>query len=408
MLSLDDCIKSAFQNNLDIRSTDNLLHSTQVARDEIDRTGLPQARLNGKAMIAPYSNHFGYDPAITDGGQFSAQIDIQTPLYDGGARSLKTDKLTIEVNRLHTERQRTERDLRYSVTLSFIDVMEAEKNLKLQQQRMEDLSDYHALVNRLFHGGSVNYGDVLKIEVTLENGKLSVQKAFQTYTEAKITLAETMGTPSDTTFNISGTFEIPDSVEVDSLLHNNTIDSAHLLDLQIADFSIQQNLLDIELARSERLPSISLGGDVGLLTSADNIRLPSDQRVSMIGYSLGISIENLLFNWGMTDLRVQQRQLDAEHAQLNYQQQRRTLTADVERLHNQIIGAMSQLGTIDHAVKISQDNYTYTKALYARSGTSALEVLAAEQLLADNRLTSLQTNANLRRLLAKAEQLFTH
>ena len=408
IFSLDDCLQVASQHNLSVQSTQNELRSTQLARQELSRSALPEVRFEGKALNDPHSSNFGYDAATTDGGQFSAQVGVQELLFDGGTRTFKSNQLGVDAERLNVEQRLARRDLRHNITLAFIDVLEAQGKLALQQQRVEELGSYLELVNRLYHGGGIGYTDVLKTQVDVENAKVGLQKSAQTYIVARISLAEAMGAPQDTAFDVTGSLVAPANSVVDSLLNLVAADSIHNLDLQAADFDVQRSLLEVDIVRTERLPSVSLTGDIGILSSGDNLRLPSSERVSALGYSIGISAENLLFNWGATDLRVQQRQLDAENVRLRYEQQRRGLVADAERVRSQTTSDLEQLNSIEQTLKVAADNYVLTKAQYAAGGASALEVITAEQLLADSRLAATQTRADLRRLLAKIEQLATH
>jgi len=141
MLSLNDCINIALKENLAIHSADNTFQSTKLAHEEIGKSVLPQIKIEGKASHAPNSKNFGYDPAITDGGQYSAQLNLQESLYDGGARSIKSDQSQVDIERTQAERQKIEQDLRYDVTVSFLNVFQTENELFLQQQRVNDLSN---------------------------------------------------------------------------------------------------------------------------------------------------------------------------------------------------------------------------------------------------------------------------
>jgi outer membrane protein TolC len=405
VLSLDDCLRAALEQSLAVRSADNAVHSAQLAHEEIGRTALPQVTVDGKAWSAPNSEHFGYDPAVTDGGQFSAQLGVQELLYDGGVRGLRTDQLDLDTGRLRTEQRRAQRDLKYTVTVAFLDLLEAQGEATLQQQRVDVLSDYLGLVNRLFHGGGVSYTDVLKTEVSYENARVTLRRAIQSRTTAKVSLAEAMGAPHDTAFSVAGTLDTPESDAIDSLLYRLHADTLHNLDLQISKSNVQRSALEVDVVRREKLPSISLTGDFGLLSSGDNLYHPAERRPSVLGYSIGISVENLLFNWGATDLRIQQRELEAENMQLFYEQQRRGLVADLVRLRAQIASAVDELHSISRTLKVAEDNFALTKAQYAGGGTTALEVLSAEQLLAENRLADLQTRAELQRFFARANHL---
>ncbi|HJW14835.1 MAG TPA: TolC family protein, partial [Thermoanaerobaculia bacterium] len=116
-------------------------------------------------------------------------------------------------------------------------------------------------------------------------------------------------------------------------------------------------------------------------------------------------VDNLLFDWGSTGLRIEQQQLETENLRLSYELQRRTLTAALDRLRGDIRSTIGQIGSIARTLVIAEDNYALTKAQYAGGGTTALEVLSAEQLLAESRLAALQSRAELRRLIARLEQL---
>jgi len=47
-----------------------------------------------------HSEILGYDPALSNGGQISGQVIVQQSLYDGGIRGLKSDQLSLDIDRL--------------------------------------------------------------------------------------------------------------------------------------------------------------------------------------------------------------------------------------------------------------------------------------------------------------------
>ena len=404
VLTLEDCVNTALQQNLSLRSADVAVRSAELARDEADRAGRPQVRASAKALVAPYSGSIGYDPAITDGGQYSAQLGVLGLLYDGGARSLRARQLDADLERGRIEKRRAARDVHASVSAAFFDLLASTEQSALQRQRIDELSRTLDLVERLYHGGGAGYTDVLKTQVGLGNARVELAKVTQTGLSAKLALAEAMGTPEDTAFAIAASAALPDSTAADSLLRLAAVDSNRSLDLQIARLNIERSIFGVDAARAEQRPSVSLSGDVGLLTSGDNLKLPSGERAATVGYSVGLSIEHLLFDWGAAGLRVEQRQLESDQLRLSYELQRQTMRSALERLRAEIRSTVAQIGAIGKTLNIAEDNYALTKAQYAGGGTSALEVLSAEQLLADSRLAALQSRTDLLRLLSQLEQ----
>jgi len=66
-----------------------------------------------------------------------------------------------------------------------------------------------------------------------------------------------------------------------------------------------------------------------------------------------------------------------------------------------------RLHIIQNNIKTRKIIFFLTKSKYAGGGTLSLEVLSAQQLLTDTKLSELQTLAGIQLLVAKMEQLTT-
>jgi outer membrane protein TolC len=404
VLRLADCLAIAQEHSLIIRSAENSIQGARLAQTEVRASGLPRVTLSALASHAPTSTSFGYDPAISNGGQLSGQVLLQENLYDGGGRGLRLDQARLDIERTQLQRRKSEQDVRLDVTSSYADVAAAQQEVVLQQARVEDLTQYLKLVNQLFRGGRVGYSDVLKTDVDLRNIQVLLDKAELGRETATIALAQAMGTPNDTAFSVMAELELQQGF-IDSLVHRTAYGSTDNLDLSLARLDVRRSELDIDLSKSERLPMVSLIADAGIVTSGENLQVPPSQRNAVFGYSVGISIENLLFDFGLTSSRIEQRQVEAENRKLQFELQRRGLTADLSSRQAQIQHITRQLAMLRQNVKTAEDNYLLTKSLYAGGGTLALEVLSAEQLLSDSRVNELQALLDLRKIAAQLERL---
>ena len=332
---------------------------------------------------------------------------VQQSLYDGGIRGLKSDQLSIDINRLAKEKRIAERDLVFSVKQAFVETLRSEQEIVLQEESVRQLKDYLDIVRRLSKVGSAAYTDVLKTELQLSNAQLSYQKAAEEFAIAKYSLAELIGASLDTTFGIVGSLNDTTHTETDSSLLNVNPDSLSSLEMSAASLAFKRGLLDVELTQHENYPTVLFVGDAGLLTSGDNLRLPRDERANMFGFSVGIALEIPLVNWGATDLRVQQKQLDADNLRLQSELLQRSITAESRKTRLQIMKQRERLRFIQNNLKSAEDNFLLTKSKYAGGGALSLEVLSAQQLLTDIKLSELQTLADIQLLAAKMEQLTT-
>ncbi|HEX9006158.1 MAG TPA: TolC family protein, partial [Bacteroidota bacterium] len=171
-LTLEDCLRIARANSLALRLEGTSAQSAELARSELGRAGLPQLKAVGSASYAPEFGRAGYDPIVSNGGELAGQAVVQQSVYDGGVRSLKTDQLGLEIERLDLQRRAVDRDLVFSVTTAFVDARRAAEEAAIQTESVRQLQDYLELVRSMMRGGTASQTDVLKTQVQLDNAKV--------------------------------------------------------------------------------------------------------------------------------------------------------------------------------------------------------------------------------------------
>ena len=403
VLTLEQSLRLARENSPALRAADYAIRALDLSRSELSTTALPQLKGVAGASYAPVPPQFGYDPIISNGGQIAGQILLQQSLYDGGVRSLKFDQLSVDADRLIRERRRAERDLVFAVKQSFIESLRAQRERELHQQSVAQLTAYLDLVQRLFKSGSAGYTDVLKTEIQLSRAGVALQKAGESLQSSRYSLAELIGTAIDSSVTIAGSLESLSEAQTDTL----SIDPPPSIDLTIARLGIERSLLEVEVVSRERWPEISLFGDAGYLSSLENLRFPSPERVKALGFSFGIGIEMPIFTWGATDLRIQQRQAESDALRQQMELLRRSITTEVKKTRLELANARGRLKALRTNVAKAEENFLLTRSTFAGGETLSLEVLVAQQLLTETRLAELETLAAIQLLTTKLEQLST-
>lgn len=403
LLTLEQSLRLAQENSPALRAADYAIRALDLSRSELSTTALPRVKGVAGASYAPVPPQFGYDPIISNGGQIAGQILLQQSLYDGGVRSLKFDQLSVHADLLIKERRRAERDLVFAVKQSFIESLRAQRERELQRQSVAQLTAYLDLVQRLFKGGSVGYTDILKTEIQLSRAAIALQKAGESLQSSRYSMAERVGTAIDSSVTFAGSLESFSDSGTDAL----SKDSLPTLDLTIAQLGIKRSLLEVEVVGRERWPEISLFGDAGYLSSLENLRLPSPERVRALGFSFGIGFEMPLFTWGATDLRIQQRQIESDVLRQQMELLRRSITTEVKKTRLELTSARGRLKALRTNVAKAEENFLLTRSTFAGGATLSLEVLTAQQLLIETKLAELETLAAIQRLSTKLDQLAT-
>ncbi len=399
-ITLSRAIELALKNNLQMAVARNEREESEKARSEINSTGLPQFKSEISAIYAPANPSFGYDPVITNQGQLGAQVLVQQSLYDGGTRALKSDQLSLGITEANIELQSVQRDLKYSVTLAFIDVLRYQQETALRQETVDQLQEYLELTQRRFHGGGTGESDVLRTDVELSNARVELNHAEVSYNTARYSLAELLGGTIDTTLTATGTLDNLVDVPVDTL-------PGHVLDLELSRTGIQKSALDVSLAEHEAYPVLSLFGDAGLLTSVENLKLPGGDRYNSFGYSVGILAEFPIFDWGGRSLRKEQKELELSSLSTEGTLLERKLSSEMSRLRLQRKNELEQLETLRRNAAKAKELFLLTKARYAGGSALAVEVLGAQQLVNDSEVAALETSAEIQSISARIVQLTT-
>jgi len=404
-LTLDSCIAVALRNSPALRSADNALRLTDLQRSELRTTLLPQVQAVIDAIYIPVPPRYGYDPAITDGGEIRGIISVRQSLYDSGMRSLRADQFSLDSDRLGNERRLAVLDLTLAVKQAFYESLRSRAEVDLQKESADQLEAYLGLVRRLYNGGSASSTDLLKTELQVSGAHIAHARAREAAAGALIALEEVMGLPPDTSLAIRGS--LSDSAGAETAAPA-PFDPDATLDMTVAGMLVRRSAIDEDLARRERLPDISLFADGGYLTSGDNLRLPVSERLNGLGYEVGIGIQFPILNWGATGLRTEQKEVATDDLRNRMETLRRSIAADALRLRLQITGARERLGVLRGNLVKANDNFLLTKSKFAAGASLSLEVLASQQALTDARLAELQSLEDIRAAEARLERLNAH
>ncbi|HTO93900.1 MAG TPA: TolC family protein [Bacteroidota bacterium] len=405
-LDLPACIAAAEKNSPGLRIADNVLRTASLSRSELNTAALPQVQAVMDAIYLPVPPRYGYDPAITDGGEVRGVLSVRQSLYDSGVRGLKMDQADADVERAGHERRQAGLDLTLAVTQAFYDALRAHEQSALQAEGVDELEAYRLLVDRLYRAGSASATDRLKTELQVSTARIALAKAGESEQGAKIALEELIGISPDTSLLLSGSLADSSSV-VDTVLPP-PVDPDRTVDMTIAGMLVTRSMLDEDISRHERLPDISLFADAGYLTSGDNLRLPASERLNGLGYEIGIGIQFPILNWGATGYRTEQREVATDDMRNRKELLRRSIASDAMKLRIELGGARRRLRVLEENLAKARDNFILTKSKFAAGASLAIEVLSAEQTMIDARTARIDALADIRVLRARLDRLNAH
>jgi outer membrane protein TolC len=404
-LTLSRCVEIARRNSPELRIAARAVDASRLDRRLAARARWPLLTFVGGAGYAPYTLHFGYDPAVSNGGELGARVIAEETLYDAGQYGLHIQSAENETARQNVSLQQQDRDLVYSVNLAFIDVLTTERQRDLRMQSAARLTEYNGLVSSMNQSGTVNYTDLLNTKVQLAQAKIDADDAERAVAGARLNLNRLLGFPDDSAVVIAGSLDSLLIVAADTATDIAGIAPARDLDLKAARLDYTRSRIALSMAKSQWKPTVSLSADAGVLTSRENLQLPASERYSSTGYSVGISLSMPVWDWNRRKIEIDRTLTQVKAAQDNVDLVKRNLLADFGETSLRLSTARRRLLSIRQAAQTADTNYLLNKAEYADGNASASDVLLAQQALANIRQSEIETLAEIQSLKARLDKI---
>lgn len=304
--NLDYFVNKAFNNSPVLKNYQSLaqINNLQSQLDEAENSAL-KVSLTADYLFAPYFNNtgkilstnpdpkaIGYDVGITNGGLYSAQINFEKNIFNGGLlNALKQQRLTLGKsyeNRTDEEKHA----LKMEVTDQYLKALQQLMLYNLSQGVVGNLSDQLKITGDLVQNGYAKAQDYLLLKVELKSQQINLSQTWQSYKTGLMQLYALCGI-RDT-----------ETVKIDSLnLEKNSINEGY------SNFLTKYYLDSLNTANQQKIFETKYQPQVGLFfnTGLNAVELDNIQR--KFGMSAGINFSLPLVDGGQKDLTRQQTEV---------------------------------------------------------------------------------------------------
>ncbi len=255
----------------------------------------PEISLNAGLLFAPiYSNdnnsggfqwvsngaedYYGYDLAISNGGQYQAELSVEQPLLGGKRMKTVSQNLDVNTQKNNNDIKLTEHDLKKMVGYQYLRCLQSQKQvdycLSVQKQISNEIEIMKALVQNALYKPS----DLQRLTIELENYKTKTVEAQSDLRQNLLDMNIICGI-NDTANVTLQNVEFPmnlQSADTSLFLEKYRLDSLNLWSLQ-------------QISEMKYKPQISLFANGGL----NAVYLPGLNR---LGIDLGVK-----FSWVLLD-----------------------------------------------------------------------------------------------------------
>ena len=303
--NLDYFTNKALDNSPQIKNYSNLflINNLQKKLDEAQNSAF-QVYVTGDYLFAPYFNNnghlistnpapqaIGYDVGITNGGLYSALINVDKNIFNGPLIDALDYQKTVQGKSYENQLSTEKHNLRKTVTDQYLNTLQNLELYNLSKDIENNLENQLKLTADLVQSGNAKVQDYLLLKVETRSQKINLNQTWQSYRNGLFQLYSICGIRDTQTVVI-------DSVNL-SLI--NPPDSSKFLFQYYLDSlstAAQQNVFE-----TKYLPQIKLFFNTGLnAVEIDNIQ-------RRFGLSAGISLSVPILDGGQKDITRQQSQI---------------------------------------------------------------------------------------------------
>ena len=374
---LQQLIDTALVRNTDLRTAHLRAEQAEAVLMQARLSYLPSAGLSAEGTVG--SSGGVSSRSYTLGGSASWEIDIfgkTTNAKRGAQEALESSK---------SYAQAVQTNLVATVANGYYTLLMLDEQLRISNETLASWQKSVRVLESLMRGGGgITDAAVLQAKancMALESEILSIEKGIKEGENALCTLLASTPAPIQRGCIADQLFPSELSVGIPLQLLSNRPD------VRMAEHQLAQAFYATNAARAAFYPSINLSGTFGWTNGAGGVELnPAGWLLNAIG-----SLVQPLFNRGVNIANLKIAKAEQEVALLNFQQSLLNAGAEVNDALTALQTARRKLDIDNTQVETLREAVRKTELLMRYSSANYLEVLTAQQAVAQDRFNEIQS-----------------
>ena len=269
------------------------------------------------------------------------------------------------------------RGLVVTVVQAFYGLLAAQAKTVDTLQSSGEAQHFLDISKKLEGGGEVAHSDVIKAQIQANDLQRQVQDTKLAEERARLALAVLVFPNFFQDFtlvnDLSATPTLPALSDVQQMARNKNAElNAALAALEVANKGVT-------VARAGHLPSLTVDWFYGI--DANQFATEDAFGNHNLGYSAVATLNIPIFNWGATQSKVKQAELQRHQAQVELSAAQRQALADLQSFYSEAETARGQLDTLHDSAELAVESVRLTNLRYQAGEATALEVVDAQNTL---------------------------
>lgn len=378
-VTLPDALKMAQANSPEFRSavTDaGVAHEDKV-----------QARAD-MLPAAAYNSQFIYTEGNgTSTGRFIGANGVHEYLAEGNAHQVVGLAPVAEFRRsqaleavARAKQEIAARGLVVTVVKAYYGLVVTQRKYANAQLANAAAQDLVTISQQQEKGGEVAHADVVKAQLLLNDSARALSEAQLAMLSARLDLAVLIFPDFRQDFTVVDDLRLPAALPELAQLQKMAMTKNPELAQAQAGLRAAKN--EVLVAWAGHLPSLSFDYFYGI--DANRFATRTDG-VRNLGYQATATLSLPIFNWGATQSKVKQANLREKQASVELSFAQRQLAANFQRAYAEAQVARSELDSLANSAELAEESARLTTMRYKAGEATILEVVDAQNTLAQAR-----------------------
>ncbi len=268
------------------------------------------------------------------------------------------------------------RGLQVTVVQAYYGYVIAQRKYATAQQGATEAQRFLNISKQLAAGGEVANSDVIKAQLQNNDRQVALQEAQLAMDKSRLNLAVLLFPNFDENFSVVDDLRLPPPLPAyDDVLRMAQEKNP---DLRVATASLEMANHEVKAAWADHFPTLTLDWWYGIdsfhfATYTDGVR--------NLGYSAAATLTVPVWNWGATQARVKQAQLQRQQARLELTFAQKQLLSNIHQFYAEAQLSRAELDSLRNSADLAADSLRLTNLRYQGGEATVLEVVDAQNTL---------------------------
>lgn len=377
-MTLEESVRTALDNNYNIKQQEAEYDSAVWARHQARRSFGPT--VNWQSTATKMGGKY-YEDSLNLTRSYGNTLSLTMPIYTGGQLegAIKAADLAMNANELGLEL--CKQQVKAATMSAYYQALQAKNQIKVAQDSVNTLTEHLKNVNAQYTVGTVAKSDVLGTQVQMANAEQNLINANNSYDVAIASLNNIMGLPTDTELNLTDSldynvYEIP-------LEECTAYARSNRPDVLMADYQVAIAQAGVQQARAGYLPKVSAQASKSWAGDSPFGSEETDKRYGQNNnWTAGLVLSWDIWDNNVTQSKVNQSKAAVAKAEAAAENTRQSGDLEVRTAYLNLKAAEKSINTTQVAVDKAQEDYKIAQVRYAAGVGTNLDVMDAEEKLA--------------------------